>query len=343
MYYNNRDIRIEEYPIPEIKSDELLLKMVACGICGSDVMEWYRVKSAPRVLGHEVSGIIEKVGENVHDFQEGDRVVVTHHVPCNTCKLCRSGHETACELLHKTNFYPGGFSEYIRIPAINIERGMLRLPDTMTFEEGTFIEPLGCVVRAQRIAQLKSGQTVLILGSGIAGLLHIKLAKINGAGKIFATDINERRLNAAKAMGADITIHANDNVVERLKEYNNNELADIVIVCAGVNEVIEHSFSYVNKGGTILFFAPLRPETRVPFPMFDLWRNDVTITNSYGAVLKDLKTAMELIHSGRINVKDMITHILPLEETAKGFRLVEEGKESIKVIIRSFVNGTTKG
>ena len=176
MYYRNKDIRIQEMPIPEINDDELLVKVMASGICGSDVMEWYRIKKAPLVLGHEIAGVIAKAGKNVENFKEGDRVFVSHHVPCMKCHYCLNKHHTACETLHKTNFYPGGFSEYLKIPKINVEVGTFKLPDEMSFEEGTFIEPIGTVLRGQRLANLRKDSTLLVIGSGIAGLMHIKAA-----------------------------------------------------------------------------------------------------------------------------------------------------------------------
>ena len=157
MYYNNRDIRIEEMSTPRIGPGELLVRIEASGICGSDVMEWYRIKRAPLVLGHEVAGEVVEVGEGVDRYKKGDRVVASHHVPCNTCRYCLSGHHTVCDTLRRTNFDPGGFSEYVRLPAINVDRGVYPIPDVVSFEEATFTEPLACVLRAQRIATLQPG------------------------------------------------------------------------------------------------------------------------------------------------------------------------------------------
>src|SRR4030043_2488235 len=157
MYYNNSDVRVEERPKPKIGPDELLVKVMASGICGSDVMEWYRVKKAPLVLGHEIRGEVVKVGEGVERYKVGDRVFVSHHIPCNTCRYCLNGHHTVCETLHTTNYDPGGFAEYIRVPRLNVDRGVFILPEEVSFEEGTFVEPLGCVIRGQRMAGLKPG------------------------------------------------------------------------------------------------------------------------------------------------------------------------------------------
>ena len=157
MYYNNRDVRLEELPVPKIGPGELLIKTRASGICGSDLMEWYRIKKAPLVLGHEITGEVTEVGEGVKDFKVGDRVFSSHHVPCGRCRYCLSGHQSVCDLLRTTHFDPGGFAEYIRVPKINVELGTLQIPDTMTFDEGSFIEPLACVVRAQRFARMDQG------------------------------------------------------------------------------------------------------------------------------------------------------------------------------------------
>ena len=168
MWYNNRDVRIEEMPIPQIGFGELLVRVEACGICGSDVMEWYRLDRAPLVLGHEIAGEIVKVGDGVERYKEGERVSAAHHVPCNTCRYCLSGHHTVCDTLRRTNFDPGGFAEYIRLPAINVDRGVFLLPDEVSDEEATFIEPLACVLRGQRLAHMSPGDSVLVIGSGIA-------------------------------------------------------------------------------------------------------------------------------------------------------------------------------
>ena len=332
MYYNNKDLRIEEMPKLRIGPDEILVKAMACGICGSDVLEWYRIKKAPRVLGHEMTGEIVEVGKGVKKFKVGDRVFVSHHVPCNECRYCLNGHHTACETLHKTNFDPGGFSEYIRVPSINVELGTYFLPEDVSYEEGTFIEPLGCVIRGQRLAQIKSNQAVLVLGSGVAGLLHIQLAKTVGA-RVIATDINEYRLKAAKKFGADFVINAKEDVPSILKEVNENRLADRVIICTGALSATKQALQSVDKGGIILFFAVPKPGEDVCIPITDFWRNEITIMTSYGAGPTDLEEALEMISSHKVNVKDMITHKLSLEEIGKGFQIVADAKKSIKVII----------
>jgi len=323
VYYNNNDVRIEERPRPKIGEGELLLKVIASGICGSDVMEWYRVKAAPRVLGHEVTGEIVETGEGV-PYKAGERVFVSHHVPCNECKQCKAGHHTACETLHRTNFDPGGFAEFIRVPEINVRNGVYPLPGNVSYEDGTFIEPLACVVRGQRFAGIKGGQTVLVLGSGISGILHIQLAKSKGVGRILATDINEFRLKKAREFGADEVFNAKEDI---------NLKADLVIVCTGAESAAKQALRCVDRGGTILFFAVPEPGFNLPVPINDFWRNEITIRTSYGAAPRDLEEALGLIKDGKIKVQEMITHRLPLEKAQEGFRLVAEAKESLKIIL----------
>ncbi len=333
MYYNNRDIRIEEMQTPKIGQGELLVKIMASGICGSDVMEWYRIKKAPLVLGHEIAGEIVAVGEGVKRFMAGDRVTVAHHVPCNTCHYCLNGHYSVCETLRTTNFYPGGFSEYLRLPQINVDRGTFILPGEISYEEGTFAEPLACTLLGQKKAGLQPGNSVLVIGSGISGLLHIQLARALGTGSIFAVDVNEYRMKMARQVGADFTIHAKEDVPDYLRKNNNGRLADIVIVCTGAPPAIQQAFNAVDRGGTILFFAPAEPNVSTSINLWDLWRNCNSVIMSYAGPPDDTARAIELIRTGRVKVKELITHRLSLAETALGFKLVAEAKESIKVII----------
>ena len=333
MYYNNNDVRIEEMSIPKISDDELLVKVQASGICGSDVMEWYRLKTAPRVLGHEIAGDIVEIGKNVKKYKVGDRVFISHHVPCNNCTFCNNNQHTLCDTLHSTNFYPGGFAEHLRVPKINVENGTFLIPKEMTYEEGAFIEPLACVVRGFRIAEMKPGQSILILGSGIAGLLQIKLAKARGARKIIVTDITEHRLKIAKIFGADVIINAKEDVSKLVKKNNDGKLADLVILCAGVPSAVNQAFDSVAPGGTILLFAMTKPGVEIPFHLFDFWNKQVKMVSTYAGAPKDIAEAIDLIKSKKVKVKDMISHRLPLSEVGKGFQLVAEAQDSIKVII----------
>jgi L-iditol 2-dehydrogenase len=334
MWYNNQDVRLEEMPTPQIGPGELLVRVLASGICGSDVMEWYRLDRAPLVLGHEIGGDIVRVGDGVEGYKEGERVSAAHHVPCNTCHYCLSGHHTVCDTLRRTNFDPGGFAEYIRLPAINVDRGVFLLPDEVSDEEATFIEPLACVLRGQRMAHMSPGDSVLVIGSGIAGLLHVQVARTLGAGRVIATDINEYRLEAAQRFGADAAIHAEEDLPARLRQVNDGRLADLVIVCAGATSAIAQALQSVERGGTVLLFAPTDPGVAIPISINELfWRNDVTLTTSYAGSPADYMAALELLRAHHICPGEMITHRLSLAETGLGFQLVASAQNSIKVII----------
>jgi L-iditol 2-dehydrogenase len=264
----------------------------------------------------------------------GDRIAVSHHVPCGNCRFCSSGHETTCDTLRKTNFFPGGFSEYVRVPKINAERGTYPIADEVSYEEATFAEPLACVLRGQKKAQVKARDTVLVIGSGISGLLHIKLAKARGAKKIFATDLSDFRLKAAERFGADFVFRAKGFNPEDMKTLNDNFLADKVLVCTGAEGALRQALKSVERGGTVLFFACTDEGVTIPLSINDVfWRNDITLTTSYAGSPEDHLEALELIRSGRVKVKDMITHRFRLKDIQQGFRLVQEAKESIKVII----------
>ncbi len=319
VYYNNHDIRIEERPKPDIGSGELLVKVKASGICGTDLMEWYRIKKAPRVLGHEMTG--EIVESRSDKFKVGQRVFVSHHVPCNMCKYCLAGNHTACEVLHKGNYDPGGFSEFVRVPVINVENGTYLLPDHITYEEGTMIEPLACVLRAQRIIDVNRDHTVLVMGSGVSGLLNIAVAKVKKA-NVIATDVNQYRLNRAAEFGADSIFNAGEKL---------NIKADRIIMCTGAMPAFEDAFRYIDRKGIIMLFAI--PDRNISIPVEDFWRNELCIISSYGAAPVDLEEAIEWIKNMKIDVRNMITNRVRLEDIQKGFRIAAGGGESLKVVV----------
>lgn len=319
VYHNNHDLRLEELPKPEIKDGEILVKVLASGICGTDVMEWYRIKKAPRVLGHEITG--EIVESKTKKFGAGGRVFVSHHVPCNKCKYCLANNHTACDFLHSGNYFPGGFSEFVKVPKANVDLGTYLLPDNVSSEEGTMVEPLACTLRAQRIIDVKKDHTVLILGSGVSGILNIQVAKLKGA-KVIATDIEGYKLTKARQFGADEVIDASQDIKVK---------ADRIIICTGAELAVKQAFNCIDKKGIILFFAI--PKENFSVPIVDFWRNEITITSSYGAAPFDLEEALALIQNKDINVKELITHQFSLQDIQKGFEIASVAKESLKVII----------
>jgi L-iditol 2-dehydrogenase len=334
MYYSNSDVRLEEAPKPEVTSGELLMRVHASGVCGSDVMEWYRKDRVPLVLGHEVAGEIVEIGEGVVDFAAGDRVVAAHHVPCGDCHYCAAGHHTVCDTLRSTHFHPGGFAEYVRLPEINVRLGTFMIPDGLSYEEASFTEPVACVLRSHRLVNLKESATVLVFGSGISGILHIHMANQLKGCKVIATDVSDYRLETARRFGAAEAINAGDYTPEKLRELAGGCLADLVVLCTGAPQAVEQGLRSVERGGTVLFFAAAGRDDRIPLPINDIfWRSEVTLTSSYAGSPQDYQDALDLIGGGRLNVKDMITHRLPLERTQEGFRLVAEADKSVKVII----------
>ncbi len=353
MYYRNDDVRVEEVPKPEISPREILVKGKICGICGSDVLEWYRIRKAPLVLGHEMVGEIAEVGSEVRSFRPGQRVFVSHHIPCNTCVYCLRGHYTACETLHSTNFIPGGFSEYIRVPELNVDRGVFPLPPEVGYEEGSFIEPLACVVRAQRLADVRPGQSVVVIGSGIAGLLHILLAKALGAGRIIATDVNPSRLQAALRLGAEAVVQADPATVPRSQkeprnsaadptarsiEANGGRTAELVVACAGALSAFQQAMELVDRGGTVLCFATANPGQDLHVPINDFCRNEITLMPSYGKAPLVAVAARALIRSKRVPVAELVSHRIPLSRIQEGFAMTASGRDahgnpSLKVLV----------
>jgi L-iditol 2-dehydrogenase len=296
-------------------------------------MEWYRRPKAPLVLGHEIAGTVEAAGKGLSGLAPGDRVVVTHHVPCNTCRACLGGHWSACDTLRSTKLDPGGFCEFARVPALQADRGTLRIPEGVSFEEATFVEPLACVLHGLSRAAFRPGASVAVLGSGITGLLFVALARALGAGPVFATDVVPWRREAALRFGADAAIPADDDVPARLREANDGRGADLVAVCTAALPALRQGMEAAGRGATVLFFAPTEPGIEVPVPLWPLWRDDVTLTTAYAGAPRDLVAALDLLRSRRVPVSGMITHRLPLDRAAEGFRLVAAGRESIKVVL----------
>ena len=330
-WYNNQDIRIEEEPTPKPGPDEMLVKVISCGICGSDVVEWYRLPRAPLVQGHEIGAEVVETGSGVGGFKPGDRVFIAPKVPCMECEYCKKGSYPVCSGIKER--LPGGFAEYILAPQALIEHGAYALPDNLTYDQSTFIEPLACVVAAQRIAGLEKGQSVLVMGCGMSGLLHVQLAKNRGC-KVIATDINPMRLTRAKGYGADAVINpGEDDVLERLLDQNGKP-ADLVMMCTSALPAVEQAWNCVDKGGSIVFFAVPGPEKQVAIPLSELWTREIQIKTSYYCGPPDIAESMELIRSGRIVVDELVTQRLPLDEIAAGFAMVIDGSDSIKIIIK---------
>ena len=329
-WYNNKDIRIEELPTPRPGPAEMLVKVISCGICGSDIVEWYRLPRAPLVQGHEIGAEVVETGETLVKYKAGDRVFIAPKVPCMKCAYCLKEQYPVCSTIKER--LPGGYAEYVLAPQSLVEHGTYRLPDSVTYDQSTFIEPLACVVRAQRLAGVSANQTIMVLGCGMSGLLHVKLAQAKKC-RIIATDINPKRLALAAGLGADITIDGADSVAEQLIAENGKK-ADVVILCTSAMTAAEQAWTYVEKGGAVVFFAVPGPDKPVVVPINDFWTKEIRILTSYYCGPPDIAESMKLIETGSILVDDLITHRLPLKDIAKGFQLVLDGRESVKVIIK---------
>ena len=284
-------------------------------------------------LGHEPAGIVVETGKLVATVKPGDRVFVTHHVPCNACYHCLSGHETACTTFQTVNnFEPGGFSQFLRVTGEASEAGTFVLPDSVSFEQATFIEPLGPAVRAMRTVALKPAQSVLVCGSGVAGLLLIKLARAMGAGNIIATDLSSFRLEKAKAFGADHTITADQEVPAFVRSVNDGRLADVVILCAGAIPAAEpRCVSRTGRHDPVL--AVPKPGETVDVDFNPFWRDDITIKTCYGAAPLDNAQALDLIRHNTVTVTDMVTHRFGINEIGEAFKTGARPDGCMKIVI----------
>ena len=336
MYNGNKNVWVEERDVPEIGEGEILLKVMASGICGSDLMESHRKKDKPYVLGHEIAGEIVEVGDNVKNYEIGDRIFVTHHVPCDNCRECKRGYKTQCDDFRKiNNFSPGGFSEYVKVGGRSLKTGAIKLPDEVSYEQASFIEPLGTAVEGFRefCGDVGfNGDSVLVLGAGIAGLLNIQLARCKMAGRIIASDINEYRLNKAKELGANAGINAKELNPDSLRDVNDGRLADRIIIATSAKEATEQAFKLYGAGSSILFFAT--PHEKVESDWYKYWRDVSAIKMTYGATPQSNYAAFGYIEDGLINVSKMITHRFSLDDIAEGFKVASGGEDCLKVIIK---------
>jgi len=334
MYYSLNDIRIEDTPKPKIGPDEILVEMKACGICGSDLMDWYLRTRAPLVLGHEPAGVVVEAGKNVKGFDVNDRVFAHHHVACLKCHYCLNGDYTMCPQFGQTHIEPGGFSEYFKVPAPNLQIDTLKLPSSLSFEEATLIEPVGCCIRAQDKVGIQKGDNVAIIGAGPSGIIHVMLAKLAGVSQILITDIVGYRLKMAERLGADLAINPKqENLVEKVKEATESRGADIVIVTAPNLKAVEDGIQIIRRGGKLLLFAPTQPDQYTRLSPHRLFFSEIEVIPSYSVSHIETRKALRLINSRRIKAKELITHRFPLKQTPDAFQTAAKSKECLKVIV----------
>jgi L-iditol 2-dehydrogenase len=332
--YSYNDIRIEDMPIPEAGDGEALVKVRACGICSGDIMPWYIEKKSPLVIGHEHTGEIVETGNNVKDFKPGSRVFFHHHSPCFACKYCERGDHVQCDTWKMSKIIPGGISEYALIPQVNLQGDTLHLPENVSFKQGTLIEPAACVVKGLKRANIRKGDTVLVMGLGVMGQIHIMLAKECGASKIIGADSVPFRLDSAIESGADTVIDISSaRIKDEVMKSTNGDMVDIVVVGPGTVEAMTQGLDCSGRGGRVVFFTPFNPSDLLQFQPNDIYFKDVNIISSYSCGPDDTREALRLISEGIIDSDRLITHSFPLEKTIDAFHITAKAKESLKVIV----------
>ena len=336
VYYNNQDVRVEDRPIPQPKSSEILVKTESCGVCVADTMEWYLTPRAPLTLGHEPAGIIEEVGAEIKNFKKGDRVFVHHHVPCLVCEHCRRGNFTMCANYRKTHVQPGGFSEYFIASGEHAAKDTLLLPENVSFEAGTLVEPLACVIHAIRKAGIEAGDSVALIGTGAMGLMFIQCLLYWGVRKLVVYEVLDWRIRKAKEFGAPYVLVPDkdpEKEAARLKDLFHSDGADKVFIAAKDISAMNLGMRLANKGGTVVFFATPKPEESVPlFPSY-IFFNEITLTSTYSADHLDTRMALDLIASGDVSAEKLISHRYALENLSEAILQTVSRNESLKCVI----------
>jgi L-iditol 2-dehydrogenase len=329
-------LRLADVDRPRIGRGELLVKMKVCGICGTDLEKLHGVRVTPPVLGHEVTGEIDEVGPDVQGYSRGDRVAVHHHVPCQTCYYCLRGDHTLCQEFPKSNLDPCGFAEYFRTPETNVRKGaVFRLPDRMSYEEAALAEPTGCCIRGIDRLGIRNEDTTLIIGAGPAGLTYVQLLRAFGTGLILATDMVESRVNWAVKFGADEAFNAADtNLKKQILDATEDRGVDNVVVASGNVRAIEASFPLVRKGGKILLFG-IPPEGSIfSCDASGVFIREIKLIPSYSTTENEIQRALEMMETGMIRLTDVITHRFHLSEISDAFRIADDARSSLKVMIK---------
>jgi len=334
---SNSNIEIKNIEKPPVGPGDMLVKMRACGICGSDVEKVFGKYGQPSMrLGHEPAGIITQVGSEISNFSVGDRVFTHHHVACysDDCHECSHGNETMCKKYYESNLEPCGLADEYVVPEWNVNHGgVLNIPANMSFEEAAMIEPLACCIRAWNKFKHQKNDSVAILGVGPTGIMHVLLAKLYGLGKVFCLDLNDFRLDFAKKFET-ITIHSgNTNAMEQIKSETANQGVDVVIVSTSSLNALKDAVHFVRKGGTIVMFGVPSKGANVDLDMSEIYSKGITIVNSYAASDVDTTHALDLISNKQIKVSQLITHKYNLQECQQAFVHAKSGDNAMKIII----------
>jgi L-iditol 2-dehydrogenase len=329
-------ISVEETEKPPLGSGDILVQMHACGICGSDLEKVFGSYGQPSMkLGHEPAGVVLEVGSNVTDIKKGDRVFTHHHVPCYSCHYCNHGNETMCKKYYETNLSPCGLSEEYVVPEWNVfHGGVLKLPESMTFEEAAMIEPLACCVRAWEKYDYQEGDSVAIFGVGPTGMMHVMTAQAKKFSKIFCFDVNDFRLDFAKKFNVSDAINSMDEKrIEKIFDQTEKRGVDVAIVATSSLKALEDAIEIVRKGGAIMMFGVPSKGAKIDLDMSKIYSKEITLVTSYAASDKDTKEALRLIESSEIDVEKLVTHTYPILDSQKAFDHARSGENAMKIII----------
>lgn len=329
-------VSIDETEKPVLNSGDVLVQMHACGICGSDLEKVFGQYGQPSMrLGHEPAGIVVDVGVNVNEFKKGDRVFTHHHVPCYSCHLCEHGNETMCQKYYETNLSPCGLSEEYVVPEWNVSHGgILKLPDSMTFEEAAMIEPLACCVRAWKKYSYREGDSVAVFGVGPTGMMHVMIAKAKKFSKIFCFDINDFRLNFVKKFNISDSVNSMDSDrKQRIFDQTDGRGVDVAIVATSSLKALDDAIDIVRKGGAVMMFGVPSKGAKIDLDMSKIYSKEITLVTSYAASDNDTLDAMNLIRSNQIDVKQLVTHTYSIEDSQKAFEHARSGEDAMKIII----------
>lgn len=334
IFHRPGDLRLESVALPVPGPGDLLIKIRACGLCPGEAMEWYMARKAPLALGHEPVGEILHAGPAVRGFAPGERVFVHHHAPCLRCAPCRRGDFVHCATWRRSRLIPGGVSEFAVVPGEIVRGDTLRIPAAVTDDAATFVEPLACVVKSLRRGGLRPGGSVLVIGLGVMGLLHIMLARRLQAGLIIGADRVPERLTRAASAGADAVVDVREGPpADAVRALTGGEGASLVIVGPGSVEAIDGGFASAAPGGTVVLFTPTPPELRWAAPIHDAYFREISLIPSYSAGPDDTAESLRYLAAG-LPVEHLVTHRLPLESAADGYQLVSEARDALKVIVR---------
>ncbi len=329
-----KKVVVRDVPIPKLAVGDILVRMEASGICGTDLEKIEGQLAKGGILGHEVSGTIEKVANDVTDYKPGDRVVAHHHVPCYHCPDCCRGNFTLCSEFKKTNFDPCGFAEYFRVPEFNVVRGaVIPLPPELSFEEGAMIEPTACCIRAIRRADVQQADNILVVGLGPTGLTQIQILRPATTGKIIGSDIIEARLKLGKNLGADETVKALTEDIPALVRRTMRDGVDLAVVSTGNEKALNQAFAAVRKGGRVLLFGAPSLGASYQLNVSDLFSRQVTMLSSYSCLEAEMEEAIRLVTEKKLDFKSLISHQFKLRDAEKAMEFARTSKTAIKTII----------